>query len=431
MRLFIEKWKWILQSLITNSNKILNKHFFYIIIIVLLSAVSACRTQPAIPKLAETYSRKDKKPFGSYVMHAQVEQMFSGNTIKHQNEPFEDVLRYKTDNNSLYICVTKSLFLSDEDENLILDYVAAGNNIFIAASYIHPLLLDEIGCKLSLSNYNYITDIGKPLRNTHVNLEQPVTLQNKDYGYYYLPFSNSFYDITSPYIKVLANNEYGKPNAIVFFHGKGKLFLHCDPRAFSNYFLLKKDNYQYFKNLAGYITPNPDYVYWDDYYNKLDSKKGRGDTGKKNFSALNTIFKHPALKLAFWLILLLSLLYILFQSKRRQRIIETIKPNENTSVAFTETVGRLYLQNKDNHNIAQKMIAYFNEHIRNNYFLNTNHVNAEFIVALSRKSGVDKNKIESLYLSIQQAQGSTEIPDFVLLSLNEKIQNFFKIADRK
>jgi hypothetical protein len=68
----------------------------------------------------------------------------------------------------------------------------------------------------------------------------------------------------------------------------------------------------------------------------------------------------------------------LFDSKRRQRIIKPLQPNINTSVAFTETVGRLYLQKKDNRNIADKMITYFLEHIRNQYFLNTNQLNDEF-----------------------------------------------------
>ena len=92
--------------------------------------------------------------------------------------------------------------------------------------------------------------------------------------------------------------------------------------------------------------------------------------------------KHPPLAFAFWLSLILLLLYILFGGKRVQRIIEQLKPNENTTVTFTETIGRLYLQKKDNKNIADKMITYFNEYIRNTYFLNTNLVNDDFIAVL-------------------------------------------------
>jgi predicted nucleic acid-binding protein len=136
--------------------------------------------------------------------------------------------------------------------------------------------------------------------------------------------------------------------------------------------------------------------------------------------------KHPPLAAAFWLSLLMLTLYIAFGSKRRQRVIPPIKPNENTTVTFTETIGRLYLQKKDNKNIAEKMITYFNEHVRNNYFLNTHVVNDDFITALSRKSGVDRNAVESLYRAIQHAHQSEAVDDYQLLSLNQQIQHFYK-----
>ena len=120
------------------------------------------------------------------------------------------------------------------------------------------------------------------------------------------------------------------------------------------------------------------------------------------------------------------LLYIFFGIKRRQRILEIVKPIENTTVTFTETIGRLYLQQKNNKNIADKMITYFNEYIRNNYFLNTQIINTGFITTLSRKSGVPFNRVESLYRAMDHANHQVEIDDFQLLSLNVQIQEFFK-----
>jgi hypothetical protein len=120
------------------------------------------------------------------------------------------------------------------------------------------------------------------------------------------------------------------------------------------------------------------------------------------------------------------LLYILFGGKRRQRIIPEIKPNQNSSVAFTETVARLYLQKHDNKNVADKMITYFFEFIRNNYFLNTNVGNKEFITALSRKSGVSEENTIALFNAINTANQSITIDDYQLLSLNEQIQQFYK-----
>jgi predicted nucleic acid-binding protein len=116
----------------------------------------------------------------------------------------------------------------------------------------------------------------------------------------------------------------------------------------------------------------------------------------------------------------------LFGGKRRQRVIPMVKPNENTTVAFTETIGRLYLQNKNNKNIADKMITYFNEYVRNHYYVNTNTINDEFLTTLSRKSGVEFTQVETLYRTIQHAQQQYQITDFELLSLNTQIQKFYK-----
>ena len=136
--------------------------------------------------------------------------------------------------------------------------------------------------------------------------------------------------------------------------------------------------------------------------------------------------KHPSLAAAFWLSLLMLVLYIAFGSKRKQRVIPPIKQNVNTTVTFTETIGRLYLQKKDNKNIAEKMITYFNEHVRNNYFLNSNVMNDDFISTLSRKSGIDRNAVESLYRAFDHAHQCTTLDDYQLLSLNQQVQHFFK-----
>ena len=129
---------------------------------------------------------------------------------------------------------------------------------------------------------------------------------------------------------------------------------------------------------------------------------------------------------AFWLLLLLLALYILFGGKRRQRIVDTIPPNTNTTVAFTETVGHLYLQKKDNRNIADKIIMYFQEYIRKKYFLNTSQVNDGFITTLSRKSNTPQADTEALFALILEVQQSAQISDVQLLLLNQHIENFYK-----
>jgi hypothetical protein len=116
----------------------------------------------------------------------------------------------------------------------------------------------------------------------------------------------------------------------------------------------------------------------------------------------------------------------LFGGRRRQRIIATITPNTNSTLAFTETISRLYLQKKDNRNIADKLITYLMEHIRNHYFLNTSHINDEFMITLSRKSNNSKAGTEQLFKSINTIHQSMEVSDQQLLLLNLQIEKFYK-----
>jgi len=394
----------------------------YIFLSVLLAVFSAsCNPETesgSIPSLQESFAKNDKKPFGTYIAYQQLNVMFSQNTIKNKTLSFDKTWNSISDTSSLYVCFAPALFVNDEEVKAMLDYVYAGNNLFIAANYIDDALLKKISCEEVAGAGTYFNVLDS-LRTTSTKST------DSTFSYFYKPFKNYIKYKDSEFTKVLGFNEDDKPNYILYFHGKGKLFLHCDPKAFSNYFLLKKENYRYMQDAFSYANNFPDHLYWDDYYRRLFSKRSSGSRDS-NFSTFNVLMSHPPLAWAFWLFLLLLLLYILFGGKRRQRVIDKIKPNVNTTVAFTETIGLLYLQNKDNKNIAEKMAAYFNEHVRNSYFLNTSMVNEDFITTLSRKSGVDKERVESLYRAIYHAHNNLVVDDYQLLSLNEQIQNFYK-----
>jgi len=120
------------------------------------------------------------------------------------------------------------------------------------------------------------------------------------------------------------------------------------------------------------------------------------------------------------------LLYIAFGSKRKQRSIPEKIPVANSTVSYTETIGRLYLQKKDNRNIAQKMITYFLEYTRNNYFLNAKQVNNEFVAALSRKSGVSETDVINLVNLIEEINEEEKVSDIKLLELHNQLQLFIK-----
>ena len=139
---------------------------------------------------------------------------------------------------------------------------------------------------------------------------------------------------------------------------------------------------------------------------------------------MEVIRQNPALLWAFYIGLFGLLLFVLFNVKRKEREIPVLPVNTNATVAFTETVGRLYLQRKDNHNIADKIITYFYEYLRKKYFINTSVIHKEFINSLSGKSGVSITETTELFELIQSIEPQENISDEELMNLNSKIENF-------
>lgn len=391
---------------------------FLLLLIILFSACGI--KQPAIPTLKETFSKKDKNPFGSYVFYNQIKQLFYNNELNIKKENFETVWQNIADTASIYILVSKNLFLSEAGHIAMLNYVNNGNTLFISSENIDSTLLDSLGCKASQP---YFADqVLANMTSTDVRVDSFFYKTTTPYTYFYFPLNNHFTAYDTSNANVLGTNQLGKANFIEVFYGKGRFYLHCEPRALSNYFLLQKKNYLYLQDLFAFIGTLPEHIYWDDYYNKKNYRPTA--SGSKN--AFQILLQYPATARAFWLVLLLLALYILFGGKRRQRIVTTIAPNTNTTVAFTETVGRLYLQKKDNRTIADKMILYFMEHIRKQYYLNTSLVNDDFMTTLSRKANVQKETVEDLFRSINLVHNSFEITDQQLLLLNQQIDIFYK-----
>lgn len=378
---------------------------------------AGCGKKNPLPDLRETYAATDTKPFGGKIAFSILQNSFPDNYVQSTKLAFEQGVLSYSDTAAVYFCLARNFYTKPAEADAILDYVYHGNSFFLSAANIDTILLHRIFCKVEAGQP--VNQQGSYYENTGVKLIDD--LDSSAHGYFYKPFSSYFSELNKNYYRTIGYNGNMQPNCTVFFWGKGKLFLHTDPRAFSNYFLLKNDNYLYMQRLLQLMPPEPEHVYWNDYY----YRKNRRAT-ESSFSTMDEILKYPSFSGAFWLALFLLIMYVLFGMKRRQRMIRQLQPNDNSSVIFAETIARLYLQKKDNKNIAEKMITYFSEYIRTNYFLYANAGSDDFIQALSRKSGVSLEKTISLYRAIDHANQAGKLDDYQLLSLNEQIQQFYK-----
>ena len=140
---------------------------------------------------------------------------------------------------------------------------------------------------------------------------------------------------------------------------------------------------------------------------------------------LPVVFRYPALR-AVWLIVIYGLLvYILFNAKRMQRIVPVIKPLRNTSIEFVQTIANLYFLHGDMTNIVHKKIIYFLDRVRTQYHLDTSKTDSLFTDKLKNKSGKDSATVEALVEFINKFNQKQTATKADLLLLNKLVEDFW------
>jgi hypothetical protein len=377
--------------------------------------------------MKESYGQDEKIPFGAYVTYHRISQIFSDYRILSFDQPFDSLNNYVTADlqkgYSLYFLITKSLLLNDSDVNGLLDYVKSGNDLFLSADFIDQKLTNQLKINID-RNAETATRMNGVMKDTWVSMDYGVKIKGSQYGYFYFPFLNYFTDYPQDYSRVLGVNENNQANFILFFLGKGRLYLHLAPKAFSNYFLMTNKNIHYLENVFSYLRLSPNRVFWDDYYNHLSAFRMSGSGNKNNFSSLQVVMQHPGLKWTFWIIVALILLFVLTQMKRKQRVIPQVNTPVNATGDFVQSISRLYYQNKNNKQIAEKMISYFYESLRNKYFINIPAHDERFLQQLLEKSEGSTEDMNTLVGLIEMIHAQEKVSDEELKELNKRIENF-------
>jgi hypothetical protein len=209
------------------------------------------------------------------------------------------------------------------------------------------------------------------------------------------------------------------PDFVKVKFGEGFFLLHAAPLCFSNYFMLYGNNHDYLSKALSYISPAVTTLHWDEYY-----KTGReGATTPLRFFLSNSF-----LRWALWLTICAFVIFVLFETKRRQRIIPVIEPLRNTTLDFVETVSSVYYSQHDNSSIARKKIQFWLDYIRQRYYLSTQNMDDTFVQLLHRKSAVSKELIEMILKNISRAEAQLRVTNDLLRELSNQIDEFYQLS---
>jgi hypothetical protein len=433
-----------------------------------------------------TLDHKGKNPYGSYLAYESMKHFFPGVKVEALSQGFRydniDAKMTYDDGRSLLVLTGLSFNISDEELNKLFDFVRAGNELVLLSSSIDDKLERQLECykpyyslaedseemPLNLNNdgkhnrkcISFAADTntkyghtGRTLQGyfqldttkeetttiTDETIEQPdgekITIHTDDgdtIKYDELTGEENNEDVVSTDTEDYSEDTEeegvtygepeilgvvkGQPQIVRYSIGTGHITLHAAPLVMSNYFLLQEKNLEY---LQGFWNTFPDditHVYWNSFYRH-----------HAEHSDLGILWKHPATRWALTLAIIVLLLYVLLEMKRRQHVMAIMKPLENTSVTFVETVGRLYYNKGNHNNLAEKMVQHFLEWVRSYYYLNTNQLDEDFTRSLAAKSGLPVEVTNNLVEMIHEVKiGHTLVDEPYLYHLNNTIQRFYK-----
>jgi hypothetical protein len=357
-----------------------------------------------------TYLSEDKIPFGTFILRQQINEIFPGAKIKTVRNPIYNTLKEKPKGSSNLFVIASNLKVDKLDYREMVKYMQGGGNIFLAAYQVNGVLLDTL--KLSiLSDFSF-----QNKRKYPINFVNPALKREYDY-YFDKGISEQYFDtIDSAKAVVLGEKNHEKANFVQYKYGKGSLFILPNPQLLTNYSLLREDGQDYASKVLSYL-PKAETLIWDEHFTRPDTQ---------NTSVLRVFFHYDHLRWAYYISLFALVIFVLFEIKRRQRIIPVIVSPKNTSVEFVEVVGRVYYQQRNNRDIAEKKIVFLLEYIRNKYRLKTTELNSEFKESLTRISSASPDVIEELFTEIVYLKGGYQVKDQQLINLNKIIEQFYK-----
>ncbi|MBS1486199.1 MAG: DUF4350 domain-containing protein [Bacteroidetes bacterium] len=363
-----------------------------------------------------TLAHDDKNPYGTYALN---KLMAATQKVENRYETFYELKDSLAKPKNLFI-LAQHFEPDTVDTQAMLNYVYRGGTIFISANSIRGKLADTLDIQTKdyfFENKNSFQQSDSTivhLCNTLLDTAQKFYFRRENIYSYLLPTDSLKKNSTAVSTTIIAKNEKQKAVAIKVNFGKGYFVVSSLPLVFTNIYLLKDENHQFISALLSYL-PQRDMLR-TEYY-----QLGRMETA----SPLRFILLNEPLRWAYYITIVSILIFIVFEAKRKQRIIPIVKPPANTTLEFVNTIAGLYYESKDHKSIALKKISFFQEALRSRYYFTVQPQSPAYVASLALKTGADEQSIQHLADSIRLVLTKEKISAEELTLLTNHIQKFW------
>lgn len=391
----------------------------------------------------ETYKIDNKEPYGLFAVH----QLLEGYTGSANLIELKDSLagQFPADiyekGVSNYLFIGEGMFMRPQDRDALLTFVSEGNTAMISAKVL----------PFDLMFYLYYTECDyepwdglEQLTDSvvYLNFEHPDLKATKDYKFSFLVnhsptntrwnyFPDNYFCHGEDGLVPLAQTGGNLINMVQIPYGDGYFYLHSMPQVFTNLFLVQEGTRRYAEKTLSHLNDGP--IYWDEY-SRIAERVARNINQQPMASHLDSqnplqyIQEQPPLAWAWYILLGMGLIFMLFRTKRKQRIIPIQQEKKNTSLQFLQTISWLSYQKAGHQQLAIQAIKLFRSHVKERYGLAWRNDDPFFIQQLSNRSGIEEEQILAIAKDIQNIPLYTGLVGTELVKFHQRLEHFYQTA---
>ena len=354
--------------------------------------------------LRETWSRDHTSAYGAYVLYQLMPGLFPEKEVTTSRRPVIEVLGEGDHAGANYVFITQKADFGPTATRKLQQFAHQGGHVFVSAESFSEAFEEALGFE------------ARPMTGEGEDSLALRMASNRQETYVF-PKSDQapiFSKWDSTRSQILGTTAGDAACFLRIDQGKGAIFIHLFPQAFTNYQLANTPNHPY---AAAALTCLPvENAIWDEYYKPYRAA---------DRSLFTAITHSRSLKWAAGVGLLGVVLFILTQMKRTQRRIPERPLLENTSLEFARTMGRLYYLNGNHHDLAQKKILHLGDYIRNRLYLSLHDFSVTEALSVANKIGMAPEKVKQLFHQIRQLQTLDRISEADLVRLSQQIDALY------
>jgi hypothetical protein len=387
--------------------------------VLMVAAVWVSSQKPNPFNRTRTFSSFDKIPYGCYILYQQLGQLFPESEVYRVESPVEEWIfdHALTDYQNLQGHTL--LLIGDHTQNLenswdaLIDFLTLGGKVFLSSDNLSGLSghLDIPTLKLTEPSLQWQADSVREALQLNIRFAYGIAPARVP-----MPVAEYFFDMEKSEYQTwetLASVQGLGPSFIRKAVGKGCLYLHAHPMAFTNYWLLDQPSREYAASVLSFVPDGT--LWWPNPSAQLKPPTP---------SPYQFVFTHSSLTWAWYLALSGFLLFMIFHAKRRERVMPEWHPPKNSSLEFVKTIGQLYFSYPEPHKLVRRKLQFLQDHLKKKFYITPEELGEPYYQKIAIKTGVSYRQVALVFETGKHLAMGKTVSDEELLIFENRIDRF-------